>query len=75
MIRKLPSCNRSSPPAALIAPYFYVEASASKGWIELNRRLAAASTKIDLGVPVHALVCAHIDLLTNSSQATEIIEG
>jgi hypothetical protein len=62
-------------PAALIAPYFYIEASASNGWIDLNRRLASSSAAIDFGVPIHVVVCGHTDLLTDSAQSEAVVEG
>jgi hypothetical protein len=62
-------------PAALFAPYFYIESSGSKKWIELNHRMASSSTNLDLGIPIHVVVCGHIDLLTDGAQSSEVVQS
>ena len=52
-------------PAALFAPYFYIERSHSKQWVELNHRLALSSTGQREDIPVHIVVCGHLELLTD----------
>lgn len=62
-------------PAAVLAPYFYIEESRMADWIALNRRLAFASTAVRNDIPVHAVICGHRDLLTNATHTRTIIEG
>jgi hypothetical protein len=62
-------------PAALLAPYFYIEQSRMADWIALNRRLALASTAVRSDIPVHVVICGHRDLLGNAAHIRTIIEG
>ena len=56
-------------PAALFAPYFYVEPGRAKQWIEVNHRLALGATKQSQKTPVHIVICGHLDLLTDKLSA------
>lgn len=62
-------------PAALFAPYFYIEPSSATHWINLNSRLAHASQKHSEGAPIHAVVCGHRDLLTDRPLSDLIISN
>lgn len=44
-------------PAAVFAPYFYVEPSEAEAWIDVNLRLATATARLQPEVPVHAVLC------------------
>jgi hypothetical protein len=65
--------NDLPAPAALFAPYFYIEESGAAEWIELNRRLALASRNLRNDVPIHAVVCGHRDLLSDGALSDTII--
>lgn len=67
--------NDLPKPRAVFAPYFYIEPTQIKHWIELNRRLAVAATKQRKEVPVHVVVCAHMDLLTDPEFSALVIEN
>jgi hypothetical protein len=62
-------------PAALLAPYFYIEQSRINDWITLNRRLASTSTAVRNDIPIHLVICGHRDLLSNNAQSRTIIDG
>jgi hypothetical protein len=62
-------------PAALLAPYFYIEQSRMADWIALNRRLALASTAVRDDIPIHIVICGHRDLLSNAAHSRTIIDG
>jgi hypothetical protein len=60
-------------PAALFAPYFYIEKTNAASWIELNRRLALSSR--DIRNDVHIIVCCHRDLLTDNALSRAVIQN
>lgn len=62
-------------PAALFAPYFYIEKSNATSWIDLNRRLALASKSFRDDIPIHVIVCCHRDLLTDNTLAQPVIQN
>ena len=62
-------------PAALFAPYFYIEKSNADSWIELNRRLALTSKNVRNDIPIHVIVCCHRDLLTDNALAQVVIQN
>ena len=62
-------------PAALFAPYFYIESSRATQWITLNHRLAASATKQSKDIPVHVVVCGHRDLLTDPALSALVVEN
>ncbi|MFZ0630045.1 MAG: hypothetical protein WA374_18570 [Acidobacteriaceae bacterium] len=61
-------------PAAIFAPYFYIEESDADAWIELNRRFAACSSMTRTDCAVHLVVCCHRSILTDGSRTDKIIE-
>jgi len=54
-------------PAALFAPYFYIEASKKTDWTRLSWLLAAEAVQKGKSVPVHAVVCAPREYLTDAN--------
>lgn len=68
-----PFAEELPTPAALFAPYFYVEKSRSEEWIELNRRLAISAAKQSATSPVHIVVCGHGDLLTDETMSERVM--
>jgi hypothetical protein len=62
-------------PAALLAPYFYIEESRMADWIALNRRLALASTAVRNDLPVHVVICGHRSLLSSAAHSRTIVDG
>lgn len=65
--------NDLPEPAALFAPYFYIEQSSATAWIKLNSRLALASRTQRKDAPIHVVVCGHRDLLTDPNLSGTII--
>ena len=63
-------------PAALFAPYFYIEESRAEEWIELNRRLSlAAAASNDYGSPLHLIICSHRNVLTDKRLSAIVIQN
>jgi hypothetical protein len=54
-------------PSAVIAPYFYIEPSASRAWMKVNAAMASQAAHLSEDIPVHALVCAPRDLLVDDA--------
>lgn len=54
-------------PAAVLAPYFYVEPGNTNDWLDANLSLMATTAGLDLDVPVHAVLCADLAHLTDST--------
>ena len=52
-------------PAAVFAPYFYVEPSQSADWLDANFRMMETTAALDLGCPVHAILCADVRHLSD----------
>lgn len=67
--------NEFPTPAALLAPYFYIEQSKMPDWIALNHRLALTSTRVRNDIPIHVVICGHRDLLANAAHTRTIIDG
>ena len=59
--------NDAPRPAALFAPYFYVEPSNSATWLEVNLSLMRTMATLDLGLPVHGILCADARHLADQS--------
>ncbi len=55
-------------PAAIFAPYFYIEPSSSTDWLRANLDLMRTTATLDLGadVPVHGVLCADSSHLSDS---------
>jgi len=50
-------------PAAVFAPYFYVEPFEGREWLDLNIRLMNAAAGLKLPVPVHGVLCVDQSIL------------
>jgi hypothetical protein len=70
-----PFADELPAPAAVFAPYFYIEKSQAESWIELNGRLVASSVEQQLGIPVHAVICGHRDLLTDRARSALVVKN
>jgi hypothetical protein len=62
-------------PGAVFAPYFYIEPNRAKHWLSLNNRLALSTTQQSKDIPVHVVVCGHIDLLTNAEYSALVVNN
>ena len=60
-------------PAAVFAPYFYVEPSHSNDWLEANLSLMRTAATLDLGVPVHGVLCADSSHLENETMMGRLL--
>jgi hypothetical protein len=60
-------------PAALLAPYFYIEPSKKAEWSRLSWLLAAEAVKRGKSLPVHAVVCAPKEYLSDDSFLNEVV--
>ena len=45
-------------PAAVFAPYFYIEPSNTASWLDSNLGLMSTAAALNLDVPVHGILCA-----------------
>jgi len=62
-------------PKAVFAPYFYIEPAHVKHWLDLNHRLALATTKQCKDIPVHVVVCGHLDLLAHPDLSALVVKN
>ena len=62
-------------PAAILTPYFLCRSSKISEWLNLIPRIAKSTVKLELGVPVHAVVCVEQELLSDTSAQHDLIEG
>jgi hypothetical protein len=60
-------------PAAVFAPYFYIEESRAADWISLNLALLEGSLRQKGKIPIHAVVCAHQNILADEGLSRELI--
>ena len=61
-------------PAAVFAPYFYCDPTASLSWLSRNIELATAAAPLGGDVPVHAILCADEVHLTDEVFITQLLE-
>ncbi|MFZ3324203.1 MAG: hypothetical protein WA190_17645 [Usitatibacter sp.] len=61
------------PPAALFAPYFYIEPHDADALLTLNIALAKAASTLGYDVPVHAVLCADLSFLTNAALTARLV--
>ena len=54
-------------PAAVFAPYFYVEPNHSTDWLEANLSLMRTTATLKLEVPVHGVLCADLSHLADET--------
>ena len=51
-------------PAAVFAPYFYVEPGSTRDWLDANLDMMRATAALGIDIPVHGILCAdatHLD--------------
>ncbi len=53
-------------PAAVFAPYFYIEPSAWKLWTDLTIQLAGSTASLGLDSETHIVLCADVEFLVHS---------
>lgn len=53
-------------PAAVFAPYFYLEPSKRSEWFKANTDLMQSTASLGLDVPVHGVICAHVSALADA---------
>lgn len=54
-------------PAAIYAPYFYIEPNNNDAWLDLVLLLAKVSSGLKYDVPVHAIICTDEEMLDDSN--------
>jgi hypothetical protein len=62
-------------PGAIFAPYFYIEPAQVRHWLDLNHRLALATTKQCKDIPVHVVVCGHTNLLAHADLSALVVKN
>lgn len=67
--------QRVPQPAAIIAPYFYIEPSDDQAWTNLSFRLMATTAQLSPGLPVHGLLCADESYLDNPAFIQRLIKS
>jgi hypothetical protein len=61
-------------PAAIFAPYFYIDDDDTDSWIDLTIALAKQTAELEPGPPVHAVVCADQTFLDDDESVTRLID-
>lgn len=61
-------------PAAVFAPYFYIEQSNADEWLAFNLKLAKATALVEDRAPVHAVVCVDESSLRDSAFTSKLID-
>jgi hypothetical protein len=61
-------------PAAVLAPYFYVEPSREEEWLQTNVRLAKQTVEATPGIPVHAVLCADSSVLLKADVMNGLVQ-
>lgn len=59
--------NDAPQPAAVFAPYFYVEPNNTTSWLNTNLDLMRITASLDLDIPVHGILCADVDHLRDTA--------
>lgn len=54
-------------PAAVFAPYFYVEPSSTTDWLNTNLDLMRTTAMLDPDIPVHGVLCADANHLKDAA--------
>ncbi|MGD0265297.1 MAG: hypothetical protein ABSD47_10180 [Candidatus Methylomirabilota bacterium] len=62
-------------PAAVFAPYFYVEPTRTNELLELNLKLMTTTTRLGVGVPVHGVLCADVQHLSDAGVRSRLLEA
>ena len=61
-----PLVDKAPRPAAVFAPYFYIEPTNATAWYKANLNLAASAAALGNGVPVHLVLCADVSALSSA---------
>jgi hypothetical protein len=61
-------------PAAVFAPYFYIEPGKTDEWLELNLQLMKATVDLKPGAPVHGVLCADVAHLKDAHVRKQLRE-
>lgn len=61
-------------PAAVFAPYFYIDPVNATQWESLVLRLARMTVELNVGVPVHAVICVDELFLADDAFVKRLIE-
>ena len=61
-------------PKCLFAPYFYVPPDDWRRWLDLAMLLAATTSGLKLGAPVHAVICADHSSLVNEDMLDMLVK-
>jgi len=70
-----PQIAESIPrPEAILAPYFYVEPTNERAWLEVNLSLMRATVSSGPGLPVHGVLCVDRDILLEPRKVKEIAD-
>ena len=62
-------------PAAVYAPYFYVEPSRASEWLELNLKFMTSAVGMGCKSPIHGVLCIDASSLLDSAFLKKIIDG
>ena len=61
-------------PAAVFAPYFYIEPSDTTDWLDANFQLMRTTAALGLDVPIHAILCADARHLSDEESMRRLRE-
>lgn len=59
--------DRIPHPAAIFAPYFYIEPANHEQWLNLVLRLATITAHVETRLPVHAVICIDESFLRDAN--------
>jgi hypothetical protein len=62
-------------PAAVFAPYFYVEPTNTDAWLDVNLRLMQATAALGAAVPIHGVLCADVRHLADAGVRQRLLEA
>lgn len=62
-------------PAAVFAPYFYVEPTNTDAWLNLNLKLMQATATLGAAIPVHGVLCADVQHLADAGVRRRLLEA
>ena len=62
-------------PAAILTPYFLCSGRKINEWLDLIPLIAKLTVELNLGVPVHSVVCVSQDLLFDKTAQDNLITG
>jgi hypothetical protein len=65
--------DRVPGPAAVFAPYFYIEPTSTSAWLDANLVLAKAASGLAGSTPVHVVICADADHLLDATFVNRLV--